>query len=83
MKEYQVVLIDKNQKSGNDFSVIFSWEKANCLTDFSSPWKNDPISKIEFRALWDLENLYFKFTVFDNDVYIDQKDATLMMWHTK
>ena len=74
MKEYQVVLIDKNQKSGNDFSVIFSWEKANCLTDFSSPWKNDPISKIEFRALWDLENLYFKFTVFDNDVYIDQKD---------
>lgn len=74
MKEYQVVLIDKNQKSRNDFSVIFSWEKANCLTDFSSPWKNDPISKIEFRALWDLENLYFKFTVFDNDVYIDQKD---------
>jgi hypothetical protein len=74
VKEYQVVLIDKNQKDGTDFSVLSSWEKANCLIDFSSPWKNDPISKIEFRALWDLENFYFKFIVFDTDIYVDQKD---------
>jgi hypothetical protein len=64
----------KNQKDGTDFSVLSSWEKANCLIDFSSPWKNDPISKIEFRALWDLENFYFKFIVFDTDIYVDQKD---------
>ncbi|OXA78196.1 Carbohydrate family 9 binding domain-like [Flavobacterium aquidurense] len=74
MKEYQLVFIDKNQKSGTDFPVLSSWKKANCLTDFSSPWKEDAISKIEFRALWDLENLYFKFIVFDTDIYIDEKD---------
>nr|WP_255673680.1 sugar-binding protein [Flavobacterium sp. JAS] len=50
------------------------WEKANCLTDFSSPWKNDSFSKIEFRALWDLENLFFNFRVFDTAIYIDRKD---------
>lgn len=77
MKEYQVVLLNEKQKKGTDFSVLSSWEKANCLTDFSSPWKNDPISKIEFRALWDLENFYFKFVVFDRDIYIDQKDDTV------
>jgi hypothetical protein len=77
VKEYQVVLLNEKQKKGTDFSVLSSWEKANCLTDFSSPWKNDPISKIEFRALWDLENFYFKFVVFDRDIYIDQKDDTV------
>ncbi|PIF33630.1 carbohydrate binding protein with CBM9 domain [Flavobacterium sp. 9] len=74
MKEYKVVLIDKNQKSSNEILDSVLWEKANCLTDFSSPWKNDPVSKIEFRALWDLENFYFNFRVFDTDIYIDQKD---------
>ncbi|WP_264551618.1 sugar-binding protein [Flavobacterium sp. N2038] len=77
MKEYQVILIDKN--STDDVEILNSslWENANCLTDFSSPWKNDPISKIEFRALWDLENLYFNFRVFDTDIYIDQKDDSI------
>jgi len=74
VKEYQVILIDKNQKNGTGIPDLFSWEKANCLTDFSSPWKNDPISKIEFRALYDFENFYFNFRVFDADIYIDQKD---------
>lgn len=74
MKEYQVVLADKNLKNNNQISDLSFWEKADCLTDFCSPWKKDPISKIEFRALWDLENLYFKFRVFDTDVYIDQKN---------
>lgn len=77
MKEYQVVLINKNQKSANEILDSVLWKKANCLTDFSSPWKNDPVSKIEFRALWDLENLYFNFRVFDTDIYIDQKDDSV------
>ncbi|WPO77283.1 sugar-binding protein [Flavobacterium sp. KACC 22761] len=74
MKEYQVVLIDKNFTKGDEVSDSFFWENAICLTDFSSPWNSDPISKIEFRALWDFENLYFNFRVFDTDIYIDQKD---------
>ncbi|MTH14236.1 sugar-binding protein [Flavobacterium sp. LC2016-01] len=74
MKEYQVVLIDKNLKKKSGILDLSAWENANCLSDFSSPWNSDPISKIEFRALWDFENLYFKFSVFDTDIYIDEKD---------
>ena len=74
LKEYQVILIDKNQKNSDVVLAPFFWEKANCLTDFCSPWKTDSFSKIEFKALHDSENFYFSFRVFDNDIYIDQKD---------
>jgi hypothetical protein len=74
VKEYQVVLRDKRQKKGIEDSVVSFWENANCLTDFGSAWKSDSFSKIEFRAFWDLENLFFKFRVFDAHIYLDQKD---------
>jgi len=74
VKEYQVILVDKNQKKEGQILNSSLWEKANCLTDFCSPWKNDSFSKIEFRALWDLDYLYFNFQVFDSEVYIDRKD---------
>lgn len=77
MKEYQVILIDKNLKNKVEILNDSVWEKANCLTDFSSPWKNNPISKIEFRALHDIENFYFNFRVFDTDIYIDQNDDSV------
>lgn len=75
MKEYHVEIIDKNEKKNltQILDPVF-WEKANCLTDFTSPWNNDPVLKIEFRALWDLDYLYFNFQVFDSEVYIDRKD---------
>ncbi|TDP01474.1 sugar-binding protein [Flavobacterium sp. 245] len=74
MKEYQVVLIDQNLKKDSRILDVSVWENANCLTDFSSPWNSDSISKIEFRSLWDFENLYFKFRVFDTAIYMDKKD---------
>lgn len=74
LKEYQVILIDKIQKNNDPVLIPFFWEKANCLTDFCSPWKTDSFSKIEFKALHDSENFYFNFRVFDTDIYIDQKD---------
>ncbi|WP_294962398.1 carbohydrate-binding family 9-like protein [uncultured Flavobacterium sp.] len=77
MKEYHVQIIDKNQKNEADILDSFFWEKANCLTDFVSPWSSDSVLKIEFRALWDQENFYFSFRVFDTDVYIDQKDDSV------
>jgi len=77
VKEYQVILIDKNLKNKVEILNDSVWEKANCLTDFSSPWKNNPISKIEFRALHDIENFYFNFRVFDTDIYIDQNDDSV------
>lgn len=77
MKEYKVILIQKTQKKTNAILDFSDWEKANCLTDFCSPWKNESFSKIEFRALWDFENLYFKFKVFDTEIYIDKKDESI------
>ena len=74
MKEYHVEIIDKNEKNVTQILDPVFWEKANCLTDFTSPWNNDPVLKIEFRALWDLDYLYFNFQVFDSEVYIDRKD---------
>lgn len=77
MKEYQVIFINKKQK--NEIGILDSsfWEKANCLTGFSSPWNSDPVLKIEFRALWDQEDFYFNFRVFDRNVYTDQKDNSV------
>jgi hypothetical protein len=77
VKEYKVILIEKNSKLDSKILDSILWERANCLTDFSSPWKKDPVSKIEFRALHDLESLYFNFRVFDTDIYIDQKDNSV------
>lgn len=77
MKEYQVALIEKNQLTNAGILNSDLWENANCLTDFSSPWKTESFSKIEFRALWDLEFLYFNFRVFDTDIYIDRKDDSV------
>lgn len=53
------------------------WRNATVLSDFISPWSNDPFSKIEFRALWDTENLFFCFKVYDNEIHIDNKDDSL------
>jgi hypothetical protein len=77
VKEYQVVLVDKKQQNADGFLESLLWEKANCLTDFCSPWEEEAFSKMEFRALWDLENLFFKFRVFDTDLYIDKKDDSI------
>jgi hypothetical protein len=74
LKEYHVEIIDKSQKNVSEIMDPVFWEKANCLTDFTSPWNNDPLLRIEFRALWDLDYLYFNFQVFDSEVYIDRKD---------
>lgn len=49
------------------------WSKANVLTDFSSPWENTKIDKIEFRALWNTRFLYFNFKVFDTNIHIANK----------
>ncbi|KIO51462.1 sugar-binding protein [Flavobacterium hibernum] len=74
MKEYQVKLVSENHINFNESLNGSFFEKANCLTDFCSAWNEDPILKIEFRALWNLENFFFNFRVFDTDVYLDQKD---------
>lgn len=77
MKEYQVKLVSENHINFNESLNVSFFDKANCLTDFCSAWNEDPILKIEFRALWNLENFFFNFRVFDTDVYLDQKDDSI------
>lgn len=77
LKEYQVVFTDQKLKERNSFFDADFWEKGNILTDFCSPWNEDPFSKIEFTALHDAENFYFRFIVFDAEICLDKKDNSV------
>ncbi|TXD46791.1 carbohydrate-binding family 9-like protein [Polaribacter sp. IC073] len=46
------------------------WKKANSLTDFSSPWDNEPVKKIEFKAIHNSEKIFFQFKVDDDQTHI-------------
>ncbi|MEP3838501.1 MAG: sugar-binding protein [Algibacter sp.] len=53
------------------------WEYANVLKDFISPWDDKKTNKIEFKSLWDSNNLYFLFKVFDENVHLNTKDDSI------
>lgn len=74
---YNVNLIEKNQLniSGKGDDVL--WNKAAILDNFVSPWNTDKKSEIIFKALWDRENLFFNFTVFDTEIHIEKKDDSV------
>lgn len=76
-KEYKVNLVEKKQLtiSGNGDDKL--WNNAIILTDFYSPWSTEKTKKIEFRALWDKENLFFNFTVFDAEIHIEKQDNSI------
>lgn len=77
MKIYQVnkIELESLQLTGQGNSKL--WDNANVLTDFSSPWSVDPFVKIEFRALWNNDKLFFCFKVYDDVVHIVNKDDTI------
>ncbi|QTD36922.1 endoxylanase [Polaribacter batillariae] len=70
MKKYKVNLVQDKEiiLSGKGNHLI--WKKANSLTDFSSPWDDKPIKKIEFKAVYNSEKIFFQFKVDDNQVHI-------------
>ncbi|MEC3908243.1 sugar-binding protein [Tamlana sp. 2201CG12-4] len=74
MKKYTVVKIKEETLKIDGTGTNSIWEKAKVLDDFCSPWDPDTIKKIEFKALWDSENLYFNFKVYDNKVHLITKD---------
>lgn len=74
LKAYKVNFVKQNEKVNIENLDYDFWKKADCLTDFCSPWKTESFSKIEFRARWDLDFLYFNFQVYDSEIYIDRKD---------
>ncbi|MHB1104940.1 MAG: sugar-binding protein [Lutibacter sp.] len=74
MKNYNVNCIERDILTLTGKGDNPLWQKAELLTDFVSPWDNEKIEKIEFKALWDSKNLFFCFTVFDNVIHIDKTD---------
>ena len=77
MKPYTVNCIEKESLkiTGTDDNAI--WNNAILLSDFCSPWDDIELGKIEFRALWDLDTIYFLFKVYDKDIHIDTTDNTI------
>jgi len=77
MKNYNVNRIEKNILQINGLGDNPFWSKAEILTDFISPWSDLKPEKIEFRALWDTEQIFFCYTVFDTNVHIDRQDDSV------
>ncbi|TDE01922.1 sugar-binding protein [Flavobacterium hiemivividum] len=74
--EVQRISKDQLQISGKGESAL--WKEAVVLSNFISPWDSETPSKIEFKALWDENQLFFYFTVFDTEIHIDKKDDTVV-----
>lgn len=77
MKNYHVNLIETNKLILNGKGDNQLWDKARVLSDFVSAWDKEPVKKIEFKSLYDTENLFFCFKVFDNEIHIDKKDNSV------
>ncbi len=74
LKNYNIIQIDENKLKINGKANHPLWEKAISLTDFSLPWDDNKMRKIEFKALWDTSHLFCAFKVEDSEVYIDTTD---------
>ena len=74
MKNYNVNYIEKDTLilAGKGKSPL--WDKAEILCDFVSAWNDKKFCRIEFKSIWDKENIFFCFNVHDNSVHIETKD---------
>ena len=77
MKNYEVRLVEENllEITGKGDNPL--WKNAVILNDFSSPWDEETPSEIEFKAVWDRENFFFCFTVYDTMIHIEKKDESI------
>jgi hypothetical protein len=74
LKSYTVSSIKNQELLLNGKGDTPIWEQAPPLTDFSSPWEQVSIAKIEFKAVHNTTHLYCRFRVADASVYIDKTD---------
>lgn len=58
MKEYKAIHCNS----------IPDWNRAEVLNDFSSPWTNDGVPPLTFRALWNEDAFMFRFELVDTDI---------------
>jgi len=77
MKNYNVNRIEKNILQINGLGDNAFWNQAEVLTDFTSPWDDTVPEKIELKALWDTEYIFFCYTVYDANVHIDRQDDSI------
>ena len=77
MKNYDISQIEKNSLQINGLGDHILWEKAEILTDFTSPWDAVTPAKIELRALWDLDHIFFLYKVYDGNIHIDKTDDSV------
>lgn len=69
MKTYKVNNIKAKEFTVSGKGNHSMWNEANNLTDFYSPWDDKAVHKIEFKALHNLEKLFFLFKVYDSKTY--------------
>lgn len=60
MKEYKAI----------HCNPLPEWDRAEVLTEFCSPWTEDGVPPMTFRALWNQEAFMFRFEVVDADIRI-------------
>jgi len=77
MKNYNVNRIEKNKLTISGKGDDKLWGSADVLTDFISAWDKEPVKKIEFKSLWDTDNFFFYFKVYDNKVHINKTDDSV------
>ena len=70
-KVYFVNRLANNSEIIKEKNIAIKWRKAEVLSDFCSPWDDKPFEKIEFRSLYDKNNIYIHFKIKDSQVYID------------
>jgi len=74
MNQYKVNKIESKVLVLNGKGDNSCWDKAEELSDFISAWDKEPVKRIEFKSLWDSENIFFCFKVYDGKVHVDTKD---------
>ncbi|SFC84646.1 sugar-binding protein [Flavobacterium phragmitis] len=77
MKNYNVNQIEKNILQIDGLGNNPIWDNAAVLTDFVSPWESITPDKIELRALWDLDHIFFLYKVYDGNIHIDKTDDSV------
>lgn len=74
MNSYNVKLIKDTEINISADGNNPIWKKADSLTNFTSPWNDKPVKKIELRALHTSEKIFFQFKVEDHQTHIHLSD---------
>lgn len=72
LKTYTVKFINNQELKFTGIGDHILWKNAAVLSDFSSPWEKEPITKTTFRALLNDTHLFFYFDVEDTSIHVNK-----------